>query len=346
MKRNLTHVQISALTGELSMLVHAGVPVSEGLSLMARESGGSMRGMLSAMEKKASAGMPLSRVMGESGAFPAYVCGLVEVGERSGRLEEALSALSEGCERRAGLDRWMRSALLYPAVMLVTMAAVMGVLLIRILPVFNDVYASLGGSLTGVAGALLTLGRWLGKALPALWVLLALALFLLLLFAFVPPFRERAAGLWRRIGGDRGVGRRINNARLVSALSMAMSGGLETEEALELSESLLEDIPRAAHRCKDCRIRMENGSSLEEALVGSGILSPGDSRLLGIAQRTGSLDEAMERLARRLTEEGEIALEERAGRVEPAMVLICSLLVGTVLLTVMLPLIRVLAAVG
>lgn len=346
MKRNLTHAQLSALTGELSMLVHAGVPVAESLSLMARESDGLLKQLLSAMEKRSSAGLPLSKVMEETSAFPSYVCGLVEVGERSGRLEEALSALSADCQRRAELDRWTGRAFVYPAAMLVLMTAVIGVLLVRVLPVFNEVYASFGGSLTGVAGALLTLGRWLGKALPVLWVLLAAVLLLFLLFTCVPPFRRWATGLWRRAQGDRGAGRQINNARVVSALSMAVAGGLDTEEALALAEGLVTDTPQAARRCRDCQVRIEGGSTLEEALLGSGILGPGDSRLLGIAQRTGSLDEALERLARRLTEEGEAAQAERAGRVEPTMVLICSLLVGAVLLTVMLPLIQVLTAVG
>ena len=99
---------------------------------------------------------------------------MIEVGEETGRTEEALSALSQYYEQRARLDRQVRSALLYPAVMLVLMLLVIGVLLVRVLPIFDDVYASLGGRLTGVAGGLLAIGRWLDSAMPVLWVLLAL----------------------------------------------------------------------------------------------------------------------------------------------------------------------------
>lgn len=74
----------------------------------------------------------------------------------------------------AKLNRRIRSALLYPAVMLVLMLVVIGVLLVKVLPIFDDVYMSLGGQLTGIAGGLLTLGRWLDKAMPVLWILLAL----------------------------------------------------------------------------------------------------------------------------------------------------------------------------
>ena len=59
------------------------------------------------------------------------------------------------------LDRRIKSALLYPAVMLMLMLVVIAVLLVKVLPIFNDVYASLGGRLTGVAGGLLAMGQWL-----------------------------------------------------------------------------------------------------------------------------------------------------------------------------------------
>ena len=73
--------------------------------------------------------------MGEAlagqGLFPAYVTGLVTVGERSGRTEEALNALSAYYEQRDQLDRQVRSALLYPSVLLVLMLVVIVVLLAK-----------------------------------------------------------------------------------------------------------------------------------------------------------------------------------------------------------------------
>ena len=95
--------------------------------------------------------MPLGPGHGASGVFPSYVGGLVEVGERSGRLEQALSALSQYYLHREQLNRQIRSSLTYPAVLLVLMLAVIGVLLVRVLPCHDRVYLS-GGELTGVAG--------------------------------------------------------------------------------------------------------------------------------------------------------------------------------------------------
>lgn len=99
----------------------------------------------------------------------SYVYGLLAVGERSGRTEEALSSLAAYYENRVRLDRRLRFILLYPAILLLIMLAVLVVLLTQVLPVFNDVYANLGSRLSGLAGGLLALDRVLDRAMSDVW---------------------------------------------------------------------------------------------------------------------------------------------------------------------------------
>lgn len=337
---------LSGLCLELSLLLHAGVGLGDALVLLSEESGEAYGAVLSEMSSCIDEGETLAAAMRKTGRFPAYVCGLVDVGERTGRTEEALSALSRYYEERMRLDRRMKSALLYPAIMLLLMLVVIGVLLVKVLPIFDDVYASLGGRLTGVAAGLLALGRWLDRAMPVLWLLLAAAAMLLAAFAVFPAFRERTAALWRRRWGDRGVSRKLGDAQLAQALSMGMSSGMPLEEAVELASGLMEGIPRAQARCRDCRARLEQGSTAGQAMRESQLLPAVSCRLLELAQRGGSGDAAMERIAAGLQEEGEAALEEWVSRVEPALVLVCSVLVGLILLSVMLPLMHIMSAIG
>ena len=119
MKQKLTYEEISSFSLELSLLLHAGVTVGDALALLADESGPDYHDLLDPMAQAVDDGASLSQALRQSGAFPVYVCGLVEVGERSGRTEEALRALSEYYEGRSRMGRKLRSALLYPAVMLV-----------------------------------------------------------------------------------------------------------------------------------------------------------------------------------------------------------------------------------
>ncbi len=344
--RMMSNEEISALSLELSLLFHAGVGTGDALTLLAEESDPEFKTLLSGMAGRVDEGAPLSAALRETGQFPVYVCGLVEVGERTGRTEEALAALSRYYEDRVRLGRRVRSALLYPAVMLALMLVVIAVLLVKVLPIFDDVYASLGGRLTGVAGGLLTLGRWLGSAMPVVWALLAVVAAAVIAFAAVESFRTRFLTAWRRGHGDKGITKKLNTARLAQALSMGMSSGLPLEEAVGLAARLMEDVPAAQARCMDCQTRLESSEPLSEALKASGILPPAQSRLLELGQRSGTGDAAMEKIAGDLTEEGENALEDAVSRVEPALVLVCSVLVGLILLSVMLPLMHIMAAIG
>ena len=344
MKKTITNTELSGLTMELYLLLHAGVGVGDALALLEQEE--TYKDLLAGMSQQADSGAPLSACLRESGRFPAYLCGLIEVGEGTGRTEEALSALSRYYEQRARLDRQVRSALLYQAVMLVLMLLVIGVLLVKVLPIFNDVYISLGSRLTGVAGGLLALGRWLDSAMPVLWALLAAVVALCAAFALADGFRDKLLGVWRRRQGDRGVSRRINNARLTQALSMGMASGLPLEKALELSASLLSDNPAAQARCRSCCEQLDQGVSLAQAMRASALLPASACRLLELGQRSGSADMAMEKIARDLADDSDAAIEELVSRVEPALVLVCSVLVGLILLSVMLPLMHIMSAIG
>ena len=208
---------------ELSLLLHAGVGVGEGLCLLAEETRDSgIRSLLTDMADCLDQGAPLAEAMRRSGRFPDYVTGLVDVGERSGRTEEALQSLARYYEDRSRMEHQLRSALLYPAILLLMMLVVIVVLLVRVLPVFNEVYASLGGRLTGVAGGLLALGRALDRGMPVLCILLALVVGFLAAFAAGGNFRERILAAWSRRMGDRGVSRALHTARFAQALSMGL----------------------------------------------------------------------------------------------------------------------------
>ena len=338
MKKMISNEELSTLCLELSMLLHAGVGMGDALSLLAEEGDK----LLGEMAEQVDGGMPLSAALRDSGRFPVYACGLVEVGERTGRTEEALAALARYYEDRVRLARRVRSALLYPAVMLVLMLVVIAVLLVKVLPIFDDVYASLGGRLTGVAGGLLALGRWLEGAMPVLWVLLALVALFAAAFAASGSFRTRVLSLWRNSHGDKGVARLLNNARLAQAMAMGMASGLPLDEAVTLSAGLME--AGAKERCLACQKQLEEGQSLSTAL--RTLLPANQCRLLELGQRSGTGDASMEKIARDLTEQGEAALDDLVGRVEPALVLVCSVLVGLILLSVMLPLMHIMSAIG
>lgn len=342
----LSWMETAQLCRSLSLLLHSGITLAEGLQLLARTEEEKMQRLLSELALQLETGSSLSDAMASQGVFSCEVTGLVRAGEKTGRLEEALRSLAEYYEDRVRITRQLRSALAYPCLLLMLLLGVLGVLLVQVLPVFDRVYASLGSGMTGVAGGLLALGRGLKRGLPVLLAAAAAAAAVLVLLGVCRPFREKLAAWFSRRFGDRGVGKRFHNARFAKALAMGLGSGLPLEEAAELSRQLLSDVPGAAERCRCCAAVLKKSGNLAAAMAAAELLTPAQSRLLELGLRGGNADRVMEHLAGELREDAGQALETVLSRVEPALVLGASVLVGTILLAVMLPLMEILSAIG
>lgn len=335
--------ELSSFCMELALLLHAAYPLADGLHLLYEET---KHPVLEQLRTAADEGRQLSEGLTETGAFPTYLCHMVETGERTGRLEQSLRALSQYYENKRQLSRRIRAAILYPAVLLGLMLVVIAVLLTKVLPVFHDVFRQLGGRMTGLAGGLLRFGQSLDTALP----FLGLALVLILLFATavycLPNLRAKLFGFWQRSFGDRGISRKVAAARFSDALSMGLLSGLPLEEAVRHASALQRENPARSRRMDACLTRLETGAPLAEALQEAELLPATYCRMLSLGLRSGAGDTVMEEIARRMEDEADEAIENLVSRVEPSMVLITSVLVGVILLSVMLPLMNIMSSIG
>lgn len=345
-KSILSYQEVAGFCRNLYLLVQAGIGLGDAVFLIAEEEEGQFQRILNGLGERLDQGAVLSDAMEQCDVFPAYVTGMLKVGEQTGRMEEALLALAVYYEDRSRISRMMRSALTFPAMIMLLMLAVIAVLLMKVLPVFDRVYVSLGSRLTGVAAGLLHLGGFLEASLPVLLVLLAAVAVCVLLFTCWTPFREAVLAVWQTRFGDKGVSAKFNNAQFARALAMGLTSGLTLEESVDLAQMLLADIPGAAKRCEQCAQMLREGVSLAEALGSSGFLPAASCRMLTVGMRGGNGDQVMTEIADRLMEDAELALERSVAKVEPAMVLTASLLVGIILLAVMLPLANIMSSIG
>ena len=339
----MTQLELSRIFRALSALLHAGISPAEGMYLLAQEEGEALSRQLTEMGNRLDLGQTLSGVMD---GFPAWARAMVAVGEETGRLEEALSFLADYCDEGIRTRRLLKQSLAYPVMLFALMLLVIGLLLTRVLPVFDQVYASLGTGLTGLAGGLLVVGRKLTQALPVLAVLLGLLLAGLLIYRFVPAAQNYVNHHFQKSLGDRGILRKFNNARFARALAMGIGSGQTAEEALTLAGRLLSDIPGAAGRCAEAEALLAEGADLSQALEQTGLLPPARSRMLAVGLRSGSVDKILTDVADRMENDARQALEDWLSAVEPALVLLSAALVGVILLSVMVPLLDILSALG
>ena len=338
--------ELAQICRGFSLLLHSGIGAADAAFLLAQEATPPMDSLLQSLGEDLDRGSPLWEALKKTGTFPDYLLAMVRIGEETGHLEESLNSLGTYYEERCRRNRQIRSAVAYPAMLMGLMLLVIGVLLVKVLPIFDRVYASLGTRLTGPAAALLYTGQMLDVALPVLFIILLAAAAIAGYLSVSPALRKTLVSAWIKRYGDRGLGRKFSNARLARALAMGLSSGLPVETAMALAQNLLQDNPGAARRCHQCRRDMEHGTDPVTALETAQLLPPAQCRLLQIGIRSGSADRVMAQIADAMEEEAQETLEKRIACLEPAMVLICSLLVGLILLSVMLPLADILTVLG
>lgn len=340
----LTNEQIGSFCAALEQLIHSGITYADALVLLAEdERDPRCRQILQRMAKLSDNGCALAEAMKQTEAFPAYVCALTQVGEKVGKIEQTLASLAAYYENADRLDRQLQSALLYPAVLLAVLLAVTVALLVWVLPIFHEVYAQLGSSLTGLAGVLLALGGMLRQILPEICGILGV----FAVIVAIAPLRRRLTKLWGRLRGDRGAERKVLSARFVQAFSMAVSSGMIAAEAAELASALSAgEVKAFGKRCEELVAALEQGQALSQALFVCGFISAADRRLLDAGMRSGKGEEVLDKLSARLLEEGEEALLRRSARIEPALVAVACALLGGIVLSVMLPLMHIMNAIG
>lgn len=339
----LPDTDVAAVCLGLATLLHSGMDLSYGASMLPEPRGKAAAEAVKALKAGCADGLPLSEAL-PANAFPPYMAGLVRMGEETGRLEQALYALSDYYYKKDARARRIRSALSYPLVLAALMLAVAGILLVKVLPVFDRVYASLGGSMTGAAGTLLSFGQALGSALPVLLAVLAVLLAACVATALVPSLRTAFLSAVKRAMGDKGPFRAANDARFAQAMAMGLASGMPLDEAVKLSSGLNAGVPAAEARYARCQALVESGEAVTDALSASGALPADACALLSLGQSSGTVDSLMASISDRLSAEADEAVDKISARVEPALVLASTLIAGAILVSVMLPLMDVMAA--
>ncbi|MFB0921094.1 MAG: type II secretion system F family protein [Oscillospiraceae bacterium] len=328
---------------EARLLISAGVEISEGLEMLCKgQHSKESKALTDFFCGCTDCDLPLSDRLVASGLFPQYFTETVRLGEDTGKLDEALLNLSIYYKKKASLSNGLHNSVTYPLLLFAVMTAVVIVLVTQVLPVFNEIYAQLGARMSGLAVSLLYAGRWLTAAQAV--VLAALAIFLVVGIAvyLIPPARRTVSrGFDARFGG-KGVLGQVSSAKLASAMSVAVSLGLEPVRALELAEDVCRSSANMRRRVKNCREHIGCGESFEDCLTKSRIFSGSESRLISLSIITGNYVEVMKEIAKSSGEKAALELDTRVSRLGPAMLIAVCIIVGLTLLSVMLPMIGIL----
>jgi len=329
------------------MLLDAGLTVGDSVQVLHDDKDvGESKRVLQSLYDTLFLGNSFSVALEGAGVFPKYMIHMIEVGERTGRLTQTLSALAEHYERQSRLSVTIKNSVLYPAILLFLMIAVVLILIVQVLPIFSDIYARLGTQMDPLAVRLMQFGGWLGNAVAGIAVVFAFVFAFLLVLWFVVPVRKGLARAFADRWGGMGIFGRMASSRFVFALTLAMASGMDTADSIDLAARVSGGSRAVSERHKVCVGLLESGRTLSEALCVSGILSVQEAKLLSVGSVSGRADFAMAEIARRSDISVRDSIDRIVAGVEPTLVILSSVVVGVILLSVMLPLMGIMTAIG
>lgn len=342
----LSSGEVSLFCSQIVLLLKAGIPLKEGVGEISDNvEDENVRELIRRIQASIEQNGSLYLALNSTGAFPKYMVNMVNIGEKAGNLENVMEALSLYYDRENNLRSCIRSALLYPFILVLMIAAVIAVLVIKVLPIFHQVFLDMGSDISDTASSVMRAGSTIGTwALAIILILAVLLLAALLLYKTESGYRF-ISGFLHNFPLTRKLSGKIALARFASVLSMLLSSGYNTEEALALAPGVLNNRI-VLDKVEQCRSFVASGTSFTQALTKAGIFPGIYSSMVNIGDKTGNLDGVMKRLAELYGDDANEALNRAVSIIEPVMVGVLSVIIGAILLSVMLPLMGIMSSIG
>lgn len=338
----ITPQMLALFTRQLATLVRAGVPLLQSLDLVTRSSPhvGWAR-LVQSLRHEVENGSTLHAAFRQHPVqFSPLYCSMVAAGEAAGILEDMLDKLALTLEKNAALKSKIRAALMYPTAVVSVAMAVVLLILLTVVPVFQDVFKSMGATLPLPTQWVIALSHGL---LHSAWIFVVLFVGALGIWRSAWR-RQPAQQLWL---GQRQlqlpwIGPMVQSAvvaRWTHTLSALLSAGVPMVEALGPVASAC-DHAVFAKASETMQARVAQGSSLNECLSLSGLFPGMVVQMCAIGEETGSLDTMLARAGVLLENEVHDQVSGLSSLLEPVIMVLLGAVVGTILVALYLPIFK------
>jgi len=346
-RRRKVDEQVLMLFGqELAALLKAGLPLFQSLDVMLdRQRDAIFRRSLSAVRDKVKSGVALSEAFkAEGDLYPPIFAASLVAGERSGSLETVLRRFVQHLRLNQTLKKKAVSASVYPVFLLITMAGLVVLLLVVVIPNFKSFFDGLGAELPLPTRILMFTATTLRE--QAVWIV-----------GGVAAFAAVAYSWWRRPGSslilDRillrvpyfgPLARMYATSQLARTLSTLLSGGLPLLNAIEVASHSIGNRAMAAAMGGAGQLIRE-GTSLTNALESTRMLDPLALEMVKVGEQTGALGDMLNSIAEFYDEELDSRIATVLALVEPVLLVLMAFIVAAMLLAFYLPMFQAISAI-
>lgn len=342
----LSNYELSSFCRQTYYLLQAGITPSDGMDILLQDTDQHfMREMITQIRDTCLQGEKFSKALEATGCFPEYAIHMISLGEESGHLSTIMLSLSEYYEREEAISDGIKEAVRYPLIMIGMMLLVILVLIMKVLPIFNQVFAQLGTQMTGFALSLLNVSNILSRYSLIFVIVLAVIVIGILCIAKSQSGKQAVKSMYNKLPFFKKFSDSIAAGRFASGMSLTLSSGLDTYESLDLIGQLVENKDME-EKIGLCRKYIQEGDTFSEALKKAKIFTMFYTHMVVIGFRSGSLDSVMKQIAMHYEEDTDQKIRSLISTLEPTLVIILSLFVGLILLSVIMPLMGIMSMIG
>jgi type IV pilus assembly protein PilC len=331
---------------QLSTFLRVGVPITDAIKLLQGASGsGAFRVALEDICEDLDAGEAFSTsIHHHPSVFNKLYVDMIRAAEYSGTLDKVLSQVAAYLQRQDTAIKKLRSAMIYPAIILVLALAVCTILVVFVLPNFVSMFHEFHAQLPLPTRILLSIGVF--AQAWRIQIILGLFGFIvaILLFMYSPLGRiTRDYGILRLPV----VGTIVNYGiieRFTRTLATMLKAGIPISQTFDVAIAAAGNI-KFRRRLESVKQRMVTGDGFSAPLEATGLLAPMMIRMIKVGEETGTLDSSLEQIADFLSEEMDYKVRNMISLMEPALVIAVGGAVGFVAVSVILPMYGLLQAV-
>lgn len=276
----------------------------------------------------------------ENKIFPSLLIHMVAAGEATGNLEVAFDRICQQFDKDMKLASMVRSAMIYPIVVLVVAVGVIIILMTTVIPNFQQSFQSMGEELPKLTQMVIAVSDFMVNHIV---LVLGTILFLIFFISFgrrTEPGKQLTSRLTLKIPMLRNFSVKNAAAKFSLTMSTLIASGVPLVEALEIVGNVIENrVIRKA--VKDCREEVMQGIPMSEPLEASRIFPPMVSHMLKIGEETGTTEQMLDKVAEYYESEVEEATKNLTTALEPVIIIVLAVIVGGVVGAVMMPMLSI-----
>lgn len=343
-KKTISSKTLMIFTRQLATLIDAGLPLLRGLNVLAKqEKDPVLRNTINALADAVQGGSTFSESMAQHPRiFNKLYINMVKAGELGGVLELVLNRLAEFQEKAQKIKNKVVAAMAYPVIVLMIAVLIMLFLLAFIVPKFEQIFADMLGN-----KPLPALTQWVISASNGLktnWIYIfgaiAVIVFVYKAIARTPGGRKTIDMVMLKLPLFGDLTRKSSISRFSRTLGTLVTSGVPILQALNITKETAGNaiVADAVTKVHDA---VKEGESIVAPLEASGVFPPMVISMVDVGEETGQLPEMLLKIAEVYDDEVDNAVEGLTSLLEPIMIVLLALIVGTIVIALFMPLIEI-----